>query len=310
MRIVDFLFALRPLVLVPAWSFFLLGVAVDSGGADAAFPGLRMLALSLVLAGAHLVNQVVDFETDRINRKGLFLQRGIFSRRTYVVAAAIAIAGGLGLALARGDARAGIAVAAGLGLAYSLPPLRLASRPGLDLLANGLGYGVVAFLLGADGQTFSASPVWPALLAGSALEVAAVFVHTTLLDLEGDRLTSKRTLGLALGAARSRGVAAVAACGGAMAAVAAGHPALLAASAIVALLSIAALLRPSVRSSRFVCVGGTGAFAVAASVQAPSFAVALLVLTLLTRVYYRRRFALAYPSLGTAGGVAPAPHET
>ena len=41
MRLVDFFFAMRPLVLVPAWSFFVLGYGLASAESAAAvsFPG-------------------------------------------------------------------------------------------------------------------------------------------------------------------------------------------------------------------------------------------------------------------------------
>ena len=288
MRILDFFFALRPLVLVPAWSFFLLGAA--AAGALQPFPATRLIALTLVLIGGYMVNQVVDFETDRLNGKGLFLQRGLFSRRTYLVAAAVCTAGGVVVALAAREAPVRIATAAALVLAYSIPPLRLSSRAGFDLVANAAGYGVLAPWTGA-GE--SALPTGFGI--AGALAVGAVFVHTTLLDLPGDRTTGKRTLGVVLPAGVARGVAVALAAPTPLLLHAAGWP-VAGAAGTTALLCLAAAVAPAHCASRTVCVAATAAFALAAAVAWPPFGPALAGLVVGTRLYYRRRFGLTYPA--------------
>jgi len=300
MRAVDFFFALRPLVLVPAWSFFLLGYGVaraDHGGA-LPFPGTRLVLLTAVLVAVYLVNQVIDFESDRINGKGLFLQRGIFSRRLYVVVAAACLLGSLGWAAARGAGAGLLLAAAVLGLAYSVPPLRLSARPGLDMLANAAGYGGLALLFGAEASPPPAAGVWAARVAGAMLAVAAVFLHTTLLDLDGDRRTGKRTTGVAVGPDAARVGAVGLGVAGAGCALAARAPALVAGCAAVAVLALAAALPMRARlSSRSVCVAGSATFALAAATSVPAFLPLVALLALLTRVYYSRRFAVAYPAL-------------
>jgi hypothetical protein len=285
MRLVDFFFALRPLVLVPAWSFFILGWA--AAGAVHPFPLIRAAALTLVLIGGHLVNQIVDFETDRMNGKGFFLQRGIFTRRTYAFATAACVVAGIGLAVAETQAAGRIAAAALLVVAYSTPPVRLAARPGFDVAANALGYGVLAPCIGAGRAALPA-----AVVASCAAVVAAVFLHTTLMDIDGDRRSGKRTIGVAVSAHWCRIVAA----GLALAAVFVGRddPPRIAATAAVALLCIAASVR---LSSRAVVVGGTAAFALAAGWMQPLFALAVAILVAATRLYYSRRFALSYPAI-------------
>ena len=296
MRLVDFFFALRPMVLIPAWSFFIVGFGLARDDDRAAFPVARFVLLSLVLVATYLINQVVDYESDRINGKGLFLQRGIFSRRLYVGVAATCVALALAGAVGRSLSPGLIAASAALGVAYSVPPVRLVARPGWDLVANGLGYGCIALLLGA-GESASTSAPWVARLAAGFLAVAAVFLHTTILDLEGDRSTWKRTSGVALGAVRTRNVAAWAATGGALSAWWAESTLLFVACAGLAVACLGAAVLSRWVSSRSVCVGGTAAFAGAAGVVQPVFLIAIVALTLLTRLYYKRRFALAYPAL-------------
>ena len=297
MRLIDFFFALRPLVLVPAWSFFILGYGLgQDGDTDSPpFPWLRFLLMSLILAGVHLVNQIADFEADRVNGKGFFLQRGIFSRRLYAAVAGASLAAGLGIAAARHASPGLLAATAGLGLAYSIPPLRLAARPGFDLLANAFGYGALALLLGADAPAVAGA--WWFRLACCALSVGAVFLHTTLLDLDGDRRTGKVTTGLAIGAARTRPAAALLALAGAAAAARAAAPVLLCGGAALGVLTAAAAAWPDRVSSRTVCVAGTGLFALAAGACVPLFPACVALLVVATRLFYKRRFALAYPAL-------------
>jgi 4-hydroxybenzoate polyprenyltransferase len=284
MRWLDAFFALRPLVLIPAWSFFLLGWGASAQGA---VPWWRLLQLTAVLMATYLVNQVVDVETDRINDKGLFLQRGVFTRRQYVLAAIVLLGASLLSAWRRGDALLLLVGAAVLGLAYSLPPLRLSHRPWFDLLANGLGYGAVAFVLGRGAGAWDATAV--AQVVCGVMAVGAVFLHTTLLDLAGDRRCGKRTTGVVLGPGATRRLATLLATLSLAAAWVANAMPLLGACLVLAVLAWGA-------SSRRIAVWGTVAFAVAATLLAWWFGAGLLVLAAVTRLYYRRRFAIAYPS--------------
>jgi 4-hydroxybenzoate polyprenyltransferase len=272
------------------------------------FPTLRFVLLSVVLAAAYLVNQVVDAESDRLNDKGFFLQRRIFTPRLYVVAASVSLVVALGVGLWQEESPRLLLAAAALGLAYSLPPLRLSGRAGFDLLANALGYGGVALLLGAGSLQLPGgitSAPWGARLAACMLAVAAVFLHTTVLDLEGDRRTGKRTSGVALGPARTRAAAAALGIAAAVVALFAEATVLLGATLLLVLGVVAACLWPRRVGSAAVGVGGTAVFALAAGVGAPAFPLALIVLVGVTRLYYRRRFNLAYPSLRAAASDAP-----
>jgi len=295
MRILDMFFALRPLVLVPAWSFFVLGQTLVR--VPAPFPWLRFILLSLVLAGVHLVNQVVDFESDRVNAKGIFLQRDIFSRRLYLLVACTCMAAGLAVAATRNASPGLLAAATALGLAYSLRPLRLAARPGLDLVANAAGYGGIALLLGAGEPALPPTGSWWPRLSCCMLAVGAVFLHTTLLDEDGDRRTGKTTTGVTLGPARTRAAAGILALAAAAVAVHAQAAVLLLAASALALLAVGAVAWPARVASRTVCVAGTAIFVLAAGWRTPLFLAGVLGLAVATRLYYKRRFDLAYPAL-------------
>jgi 4-hydroxybenzoate polyprenyltransferase len=180
-------------------------------------------------------------------------------------------------------------------LAYSLPPLRLTARPGLDVIANATGYGAIATLLGGAPHP-SLDPGASLLVFGTTLAVSAVFLHTTLLDLEGDRRTGKRSIGVVLGPVATRIVACIAALGAAACCVGQG-PALRIATALLAIASAATILAPARVTSRAIVVGATALFAVVAATTWPPFWVGIVGLGIATRVYYARRFALRYPAL-------------
>ncbi len=64
LRICDFIFVLRPLILIPAWSFYLIGAATaieTNPDYPRGFPGLTaFLSLTAILITAYLLNQIFD----------------------------------------------------------------------------------------------------------------------------------------------------------------------------------------------------------------------------------------------------------
>jgi chlorophyll synthase len=203
LRVADFVFVLRPTIMVPAWSFYTLGVHMPSVPAETELfsavvqPGFW--CLTALLGSAYVTNQIFDQASDRLNGKGLFLTHGVFRVRTMIAVGLVCFAAASWLFQHVDEAqRIPLIAAMVLAFAYSLPPVRLCSRPGLDLVANAVGYGGLAFAAGAAGvsnyvvQAFIDSYPWMLL-------VAATFLHTTILDVDGDAAAGKRTLTVALG---------------------------------------------------------------------------------------------------------------
>ena len=205
----------------------------------------------------------------------------------YTIVSVVLIILVLAHAVHRHDAVWTLCIAAALGLAYSLQPLCLSRRPVVDMLANALGYGCIAFLLAQPDATWNRLLLLQ-LFAGG-LAVSAVFLHTTLLDLTGDAQAGKRSTGVWLGRHRTRRLALAGALAAAVAAAFAAAPHLFAACLALALLALFA-------GSRRVSVLGTAAFAMAATVACWWFGIGLLLLVAVTRLYYRKRFGLLYPS--------------
>ena len=216
MKGLDLLFALRPLLWVPAVALYGAGAA-SAGGAAAAPRHLlgegELWALLLLLGVVHLANGWRDREGDRRNRKGFPVAAGAAGERSLVVLGVAAAFGVVALGLGcSGRAQALLLGAGVLGAAYTIPPVELKRRAGLDLLAHIAGYGVIAFLLGAEGGDRPSGPgrVAEASIASIpyALGIGSVAVRTMLADRDGDAAANQRTLAVRLGPAGAARLAA------------------------------------------------------------------------------------------------------
>ncbi len=298
LRICDFLFVLRPVILIPAWSFYLIGAAAARPGASlqGAFPSpVTALSLTAILVTAYVLNQIFDTESDEKNNKCLFLSRGIFTARTLILIAALAfLAASFAYHRTAGAARPPLVIALALSFAYSLPPLRLCARPVLDLLANAIGYGGIAFVLGFGVFDPSLSAAATRSLP-YVLLVAATFLHTTILDFTGDSETGKKSTTVLVGV-RASAIAAVAltALGFVMAAAARD---LVAAVVTGASLPVAAypLSKKSLGASAFVVQANTLIATLAAAFFWPAYLALVVPLVALSRFYHKRRFGIIYP---------------
>ncbi len=193
-RLVDYLFLLRPLILIPVWDFLLIGAYL--AGQSRTITGdivLGLLIYTMVMGGVYILNQIADVETDRLNQKLFLISGGIISlssARRFLIGlwlAAVILSYSFGTTFLLF-----IGISFLLGILYSVPPVKLKGKPILDTLANAFGYGLVNFCVGwllirpldrSAGQIFL-----PYLLS-----IAAVFVNTTLADLAGDRQAGEIT---------------------------------------------------------------------------------------------------------------------
>jgi len=204
----DYFFVLRPILLVPAWTMLLAGH----------FQCQRFLALprdrwhwpadlwwmillfSCLMGAVHIVNQIFDVETDRLNKKLFLVAEGYVNRTAIWLEAWALFVGSILLGfLLLGPVPGLLLAASGVwGLVYSVPPFRFKARPFLDTLVNGSGYGMLAFALGWVTCGHYSQAVWLAATP-YVLAVAAVFVNTTIPDRESDKATGNVTTGVFLG---------------------------------------------------------------------------------------------------------------
>jgi len=300
----DLLFVLRPALMVPLWLFYTLGARLSSHEGwrfevvllPSAREWLGLLAMTAILGGGYLLNQMVDVETDRLNDKLFFLPRGIISMRTAGVELAVVWVLGLSVAWTLGLEFLRVALAAvAVSLTYSAEPVRAKARAGLDVLWNAIGFGLLAALGGAaaTGALPGGDALWS--VGSYAAAVAGVTASTVVLDREGDERAGLRTTAVALGETRTSliGVLLLAAALGL--ALVARAPA----AGVAALAALGLALVAHVRGDRAARVRsiqlGVGAFALSASFYSPYLLVLAVLVTLASRAYYRRRFGFVYP---------------
>jgi 4-hydroxybenzoate polyprenyltransferase len=328
LRAADFLFVLRPLILVPAWAFYSLGAhthKVPRAFEHSAVIQSAFWCLSGVLACAYVLNQIFDLESDRLNGKGLFLTRHVFRPRTMLLVALICFAGASILFQNTHHVQHIPLVAALLlSLIYSLPPLRLCARPWWDLAANSIGYGGLAFVIGHGALS---NDMTPALFAAVpwVLLVAGTFLHTTILDVEGDAAAGKHTTTVVIGERRSAllslgfGVGAfvlsvapklrggrsdwlpVIVTGGALLAFAYAYHRLIRSREM----SVAERYAVRSRMSSYAVQIPTALVAIGAAWKDPTFLVLLLPLVAFTHMYNHARFGASYPGWPAFARTAP-----
>jgi 4-hydroxybenzoate polyprenyltransferase len=210
----DILFLLRPPMLIPVWTFFLAGYwrgrniplrdiplfMRDSLVMDGRF-WVSFIGYSLLLGSVYIVNQIVDAESDRINKKLFLIPLNIISVKSAIVISVILVFVTFSLAVLF---RFGIVFevfllsSLVLGILYSVKPVRLKGRPGIDVLSNAVGYGFLAFGMG----WLTSSPFSSRLLLCSLpylFATATIFSASTILDREGDRRDGARTTAVRFG---------------------------------------------------------------------------------------------------------------
>ena len=196
----DYFFILRPLILIPAWNFLLIGAYL--GNRQAGFTidlAIGLLAYTCVAGGGYILNQIMDIETDRKNKKLFLLTGGYVSRRAAYTEMIILWALALLLSLRFGwQFVLLIMISMLMGFLYSVPPVKLKGRPIVDTLANGIGYGMINFAVGWL-LVSSFTPTMVIRFLPYCLSIIAVFINTTIVDLEGDRDAGEKTTGVFFG---------------------------------------------------------------------------------------------------------------
>ena len=194
LRLLDFIFFMRPVILVPLWSFILIGyyhshnlVHIDSlFHFNLSFQLIIKSILSTLIMGSiYIINQIYDRETDALNRKLFFIPTRIITlKQAKLQIIILLIVFFIGIFLFKLDFYFTLfnILLLILGLCYSIPPLQFKSRPGLDLLVNTVGYGWLAFFIGWTADT----PVSQEMFILSLpyfIFMAAVYINTTLVDI-------------------------------------------------------------------------------------------------------------------------------
>jgi len=189
---------LRPTLFLPLWIFFLLGAHHAEG--EISFVAVSAFILyTMLMGGVYIFNQIVDRESDRKNKKLFLISDGLIPlKNAYIEMGTLFVIAVTGSFFLGVNILIAFLISLFLGITYSLPPVETKGKPFLDIIWNAAGYGVLAFIVG---WLAAAGPSKAMFLIAIPyfLAVAAVFVNTTIPDIEGDREEGKVTTGVFLG---------------------------------------------------------------------------------------------------------------
>lgn len=184
----------------PVWSILLLGHHRASGFASYENSiGLVFFLISAAMGAVYILNQIHDLESDRTNKKLFFLADGLVPVKNAWLEAILLMATGIiGTFICSFQLGTLFLIGFVFGYLYSAPPFSLKNRHIWGLLSNALGHGSLTFLIGwCVSSGLSAKVLFLSL--PYFLAVAAVYLNTTLPDIQGDRKVKKFTLGVKLG---------------------------------------------------------------------------------------------------------------
>lgn len=307
----DVVFLMRIPLLVPVWTVLLLGWITGNPDAHMGFSAsstttlwIALAGFSFIVAGIYVSNQIRDVDSDRINNKLFILPRNIISiPAAWGIALACSGAGmGISLMFLPPLFTALFAVSMILGVFYNLPPFSLKDRPIGGTVLNFLGHGVFTYLVGFYAARLGTGMHWyegliPSLSAGFAN--AAVYLASTVADVEGDAATGKHTWAVAFGA-RSTAYAAAICCVASLAAAFAipeNAWLMIIPSFVSVPIFVAFALRGDRRFSFRTFRLPVAILSLSVALFLPLYAVMVLLTLVAARIYYKLRFNFDYPSL-------------
>ena len=210
LRLLDYIFFMRPIILIPLWSFILIGNYHShntirlNNFSQFGFSSqliIKSTLSTLIVGTVYIINQIYDRESDALNKKLFFIPKGIITLKqakyqSYFLVI-VFIAGSIFFHLDWYYILFNITLLL-LGICYSMPPFQFKSRPGFDLLLNMIGYGGLSFFIGWTADK-SISHTMLLMSLPYFLFMAAMYINTTLIDYEGDKDSGLVTTGVFLG---------------------------------------------------------------------------------------------------------------
>jgi 4-hydroxybenzoate polyprenyltransferase len=307
-KILDHIFFLRPLLILPIWTIAILGARAAAlhemaspfqiANISESLPQIFwMLLLTTFLYGAvYIYNQIHDIESDRMNGKLFFLADNIVSVPTaYVMWAILNILAMAGAFFTNTTMGVLFLIVMVLGIFYSHPKTNFKGKSGKALWSNMFGCGTMPFLIGWSLAAGSISMAAVLKSLPYLAAVAAIYLNTTLPDRKGDEETGKETFAViwsvshVVGSALLRLVIAI------IFALMAGDYAILLAAGIALPFFIRAVVSKQVSDSMIATQAAILILAVMAGIYFPPFILLVLVSILATKAYYKWRFNFVYP---------------
>ena len=315
----DAIFLIRPTLLIPVWTILFLGwiTAVERDFFDFSFdlfsPIVKMFFVFTAVAGwIYIVNQIADRESDKINKKLFILSENHIPVSFAWVFAVILLVFSLAGAWFWLDlvCFAVILTAAVMGVFYNLPPFKLKDTAWGGFLANCFGHGILTYFAGwyvglmstSDGVNLSQMFIIPvkgflfALSAGFAN--GAVYLTSTISDIEGDKKVGKKTFAVKYGAKNTTLLATISVILSFFTAFLIPHqnwimviPAALCVPLFYSLYRTQNIEK-AFQTFRYPVV----ILSAMTALFVPAYAILVFAVVIASRIYYKKRFNLDYPS--------------
>ncbi len=312
LRLLDLLFLMRPILLVPVWGFSLFGYfraktnslrEVNSLWNDSSLPVCSLLFLfSLSVGAVYIFNQIADIEVDKKNGGLPLLASDIVKRNDALVFAFLL--SGVSIITPLFTEYKTISIlsllALIIGLLYSFKPFYFSGKPFCDFLSNALGYGVIAFGAGwiCGGKTlmeanflYTALPYFLLMCAGS--------ISSTLPDRAGDYSEQKNTTAVVFGNQKAHLIATFLLLNAAIAAIIEGDFLALICSAAPFPFYLCYIFKPTEFFMESTYKIGGAMTMLCSGLIIPLLIPAGIIVFFATWLYFRLRHNVSYPSLIT-----------
>jgi 4-hydroxybenzoate polyprenyltransferase len=294
--ILDYFFFLRPILHPPVWTIVILGFFASPVRPDSmSLLFLLLLFSSSAAAWAYVINQISDIETDKINNKIYFLPLNLISiRAAYLLAALLGIITLLSYIFL--NTLIGMLFSLGLllGYLYSGKPFYWKNKPVLGIISNAIAHGAMPFIAGylcAGGRfSMAINHSIPYVFA-----VIAVYIGTTIPDIDGDKKSGKNTPAVAFGVLYASAVMLLSL----MTAILSGLilwdiPFLIAANLSIPFY-IYSLFKPGPKSAILSVKSSVLFLSIAACIRFWPYTFLLIFLFIITKWYYKWRLKIDYP---------------
>jgi 4-hydroxybenzoate polyprenyltransferase len=307
----DLVFLTRPLLLIPVWGFCAFGYhcgLYHLTGAHTLFSfsipvsvysGIFVFSLSV--SSVYVLNQIADVNVDKKNGGLPLLASGIINLPSaWITALVLFLISVIIPANSDNVPLALLAIASiVLGTLYSFKPTSYSGRPLLDFISNALGYGIIAFAAGWYLSGSSLVVINPFLKSSFPyfLLMCAGSISSTLPDREGDLSEGKNTTAVVLGNKRANQLAfALLLC--ALFVSMFNFDLLALICAIIPVpLYIGYILKPNNFFMESTYKAGGGMAMICASFVLPVILIAGIIVFVSTKLYFRIRHNVHYPSL-------------
>jgi len=312
LRLVDLLFLMRPILLVPVWGFSFFGYyraktdslrEITNLWNSSSLPVCFLLfVFSLSVGAVYIFNQIADIEVDKKNGGLPLLASGIVKRNDALFFAfllsGISIIAPLFTEYKMISLLSLLALI--IGLLYSFKPFYFSGKPFCDFLSNALGYGVIAF---GAGWICGGKAVIETVFFNSALPyfflMCAGSISSTLPDRAGDYSEQKNTTAVVFGNKKAHLIATFLLFNAAVAAIIGGDFLALICSAAPFPFYLCYIFKPTEFFMESTYKIGGAMTMLCSGLIIPLLIPAGIIVFFITWLYFRLRHGVSYPSLIT-----------